>query len=125
MLYPSLPSDLLGQISDLEGMDHKDAQITYNGSGVLAVPPLQGLISLSPSEDGTLLAAAVQRTEKQYPGRIYEVNDEWTIQTAPYAIDIVKGTVSPGSWTKIPGRALHVQKRPCPDGPFFRASSRN
>lgn len=119
MLYPSLPSNLLGQISDLEGMDHKDAQITCNGFGVLAPPPLQGLISLSPCEDGTLVVAVVHRTEKQCPGRIYEVNDEWTIQTAPYAIDIVKGTVSLGSWTKIPGRALHVQKLPMPGWALF------
>jgi hypothetical protein len=121
MRYPSLPPDLLGQTSDLDGMDHKDAQFIYNGFGVLARPPLQGLISLSPCEDGTLVAAVVHRTvhKKQYEERTYEVNDEWTIQTAPYEIDIVKGTVSPGSWTKIPGEALHVQKLPMPGWALF------
>jgi hypothetical protein len=116
MLYPSLPSALLGQTSDLDGMDHKDAQFTYNGFGVSARPPLQGLISLSPCEDGTLLAAVVHRTvhKKQYEERTYEINDEWTIQTASYAIDIVKGTLSPESWTKIPGKALYVQKLAMP-----------
>ena len=34
VLYPSLPSDLLGQTADLDGMDHKDAQFTHNGFGV-------------------------------------------------------------------------------------------
>jgi hypothetical protein len=42
MRYLSLPSDVLGQTSDLDGMDHKDAQFIYNGFGVLARPPLQG-----------------------------------------------------------------------------------
>lgn len=68
MRYPSLPSDLLGQTSDLDGMGHKDAQFIYNGFGVLARPPLHGLISLSPCEDGTLVAAVVHRTvhKRQY-----------------------------------------------------------
>jgi hypothetical protein len=82
------------------------------------MPPVLGLISLSPCEDGTLLASVVHRTIKvtavphQYTR--YDVTDEWTIQTAPYEIDVVKGTVSVGSWTKIPGEALHVQKLPMP-----------
>ena len=118
---PIAAIDVLGQTPDLDGMDHKDAQFIYNGFGVLARPPLQGLISLSPCEDGTLVAAVVHRTvhKKQYEERTHEVNDEWAIQTAPYEIDIVKGTVSPGPWTKIPGEALHVQKLPMPGWPLF------
>jgi hypothetical protein len=47
---------------------------------------------LSPCEDGTLLAAVVH-----------------------HEIDAGKGTVSVGSWTKIPGAAPHVQKLPMPE----------
>lgn len=66
-----------------------------------------------------MLAAVVHRTIDQtpIPGEYtqFDVTDEWTIQTAPYTIDVVKGTVTiSGPWTKIPGEALHVHKLPMP-----------
>ena len=121
--YPTMPPALVG-----ENLNQGDGahQVTYTGyvdgrysdRSLAAKPPLQGLISLSPCDDGTLLAAVVHRTIKAnpipYDYMEYDVTDKWTIQTAPYKIDIVKGTVSVDSWMKIPGEALHVQKLPMP-----------
>ena len=70
---------------------------------------LRGLVSLSPCEDGTILIAA------NPPGKAQ------TIQTAPYEIDIAKGTVKVGDWTKIRGEALHVQKLPMPGWSLFKS----
>jgi hypothetical protein len=116
VLYPSLPKEVLGEHRDQ--LSGNPPMVTYNGHSVSAMPPVLGLISLSPCEDGTLLAAVVHRTIKvtavPHEYTRYDVTDEWTIQTAPYEIDVAKGTVSVGSWKKIPGQALHVQKLPMP-----------
>lgn len=115
VLYPSLPPALLG-----ERLDRGDSarHVSYNGYPVDTKPPPLGLLSLSPCEDGTLLAAVVHRTIEATPHPYqytqYDVTDKHTIQTAPYEIDVAKATVSVGSWTKIPGEALHVQKLPMP-----------
>jgi hypothetical protein len=76
-----------------------------------------GLTSLSPCDDGTLLAAVVHRTieaREPNPRPLFWIEDRWTIQTAPYQIDVVKGEVTVGPWTQIPGEALQVRKLPMP-----------
>lgn len=120
VLFPSLPPTLLGEQLNLgDGAHH----IVYNGRDVETKPPLLGLISLSPCEDGTLLAVVVHRTIKAIPVPYqymeYHVTDRWTIQTVPYEIDVSEGTVSVGSWTTIPGEALNVQKLPMPGWKLF------
>ena len=117
--YPTLPAALIGEDLGRAGDAH---HVSYRNWSQLEsmdhMPPIQGLISLSPCEDGTLLAAVVHRTieaeDIPYQYKEYNVTDELTIQTAAYHIDIVTGTVSVDSWTKIPGQALHVQKLPMP-----------
>ena len=114
LLYPLLPSSLLGE--DL-GMGDGAHHFLHNGWPTDTKPPLLGLISLSACADGTLLAAVVHRTirRSQVDDHFqYDVYDSWTVQTADYDVDIVNGTVAPGSWTAIPGAALQVQKVPMP-----------
>lgn len=114
LTYPRLPDALLGE--HLERGDNS-TNFYYQGWPQDFKPPLLGLISLSPCDDGTLLAAVVHRTieaREPNPKPLYWVEDRWTIQTAPYEIDIVKGQVAVGSWTQIPGDARHVQKLPMP-----------
>ena len=115
LLFPSLGPDLLGE--HLEKGDGA-AHVSYNGNPVDAKPPLMGLLSLSPCEDETLLAAVVHRTIVStpipYQYTQYDVTDTWTIQTATYEIDPAKGTIGVGPWTQIPGQAQQVQKLAMP-----------
>jgi hypothetical protein len=135
MLYPSLPSDLLGDRTlppNAKPMYYygNKHDMEY-GKEVGALPALLGLVSLSPCEDGTILAAVVHRTivavtpvviPRGKPSHYWNVFDEWTIQTAPYEVDVAQGTLSidPQSWTKIRGEALHVQKLPMPGWALFK-----
>lgn len=118
--FPSLGDALLGEHL---GMGDGAKDVFYNGSHVESKPPLQGLTSLSPCEDGTLLAAVVHRDiehdTRRFPYDWYYVTDIRTIQTAPYEIDVAKGTVSVGSWKQIPGAARQVQKLPMPGYTLF------
>jgi hypothetical protein len=114
LLYPLLPSSLLGEdLGRGDGAHH----FLYNGWPTDSKPSLLGLISLSPCADGTLLAAVVHRTiwAHQVDDHMqYDVDDTYTVQTADYEVDILKGSVTTGSWTAIPGGALQVQKVPMP-----------
>lgn len=111
LLYPLLPSTLLGE--DL-GRGDDGHHIIYNGRSLDAKPGLVGLVSLSPCEDGTLLAAVAHRTidanKIPYEYIEYDITDSYTTQTASYAVDIARGTLTVGSWTAIPGASLQVQK---------------
>jgi hypothetical protein len=113
--FPSLGDALLGErLEQGDGAHH----FRYNGYEVDTKPPLLGLVSLSPCSDGTLLGAVVHRTIEPEPiphaYMLWNITDTWTIQTGTYDVDTVKGTVSVGDWTKIPGSALQVQKLPMP-----------
>ncbi len=115
VLYPSLPAALLGEQLDRgDGASH----ILYNGQPMDHKPAIVGLTALSTCEDGTLLAAVVHRTivaqAIPYAHMEYDITDQRTIQTATYEIDVARGTVSVGPWTKIPGEALQVHKLPMP-----------
>lgn len=113
--FPSLGDALLGEHLTM-GDGAKD--VYYNGNHVESKPPLLGLVSLNPCEDGTLLAAVVHRTIEhdtaRFPYNWYYVRDTRTIQTAPYEIDAAAGTVKVGPWAPIPGEARQVQKLPIP-----------
>ncbi|GAA3633123.1 hypothetical protein [Microlunatus ginsengisoli] len=114
LTYPRLPDSLLGEHLEL---GDNSTNIYYQGWPQNFKPPLLGLISLSPCDDGTLLAAVVHRTieaREPNPKPLFWIDDRWTIQTAPYQLDIVTGQVTVGSWTQIPGEAWHVQKLPMP-----------
>jgi len=122
--YPRLPSEVLGDNLELGDTDDGAHFFSYNFLLLDRKPPLVGLRSLSPCEDGTLLAAVVHRTISTSPPSYvpsllggsakYFIAEEETIQTATYKIDVVAGSVSVGKWTKIPGGALRVQKLPMP-----------
>ena len=122
VLYPTLGPALLGE--HLEWGDGATAHLTYKDytsplpRPVQAKPALLGLVSLSPCEDGTLLAGVVHRTIVRTPVPFeytqFDITDVWTIQTAQYEIDVHNGTVTVGSWSQIPGDARHVQKLPMP-----------
>ncbi|OFE15094.1 hypothetical protein BA895_08195 [Humibacillus sp. DSM 29435] len=113
--FPSLGDAVLGEHLSM-GDGAQD--VYYNGNHVETKPPLLGLVSLSPCEDGTLLAAVVHRTithdTASFPYNWYRVRDTRTIQTAPYEIDGAAGTVKVGPWAPIPGEARQVQKLPMP-----------
>jgi hypothetical protein len=119
--YPRMPAALIGDNLDRgDGGTHikyTRAGLTYNEQ-LDAKPKTLGLISLSPCEDGTLLAAVVHRTIEEnpipYEYMEWDITDTWTIQTANYKIDIANGTVTVDSWTQIPGAALEVRKLPMP-----------
>jgi hypothetical protein len=116
LLYPSLGEKLLGDVKQWE--QRPNDRISYNGARVNTMPPLLGLISLSPCEDGTLLAAVLNRktvrTPVPYQYASYNITDTSTIQTASYEIDVATGSVKVGEWTQIPGEARRVQKLPMP-----------
>lgn len=112
-------------------MTHYPNELIYhsafseNASKIKDAPPLRGLLSLSPCDDGTLVAAIAMRTAMLMPQTM-----QWTafdspkaaLYTGVYKPDLKTGTVQV-AWTKLPETTTAdvVQKVPVPCWPILES----
>lgn len=87
------------------------------------LPPLKGLISLSPCKDGTLTASIYKRTIRHPEKESFEPTDSLApLYTMDYSIDVGAATIKVGPFVRSDnGVGVQVQKMPIPCWPLFES----
>jgi hypothetical protein len=135
-MYYSVPATILGRFyTDQNGnsISSDDPRAPMNPGGradnywtldssnrVKPMPALQGLISMSPCEDGTIFVSVVYReawADSMGDGMLYwrATDAHKYMYTTGYAINVQAGTIHVDEpWTRLNGEALRVRKMPIP-----------
>ncbi|HKQ03937.1 MAG TPA: hypothetical protein VJ464_02310 [Blastocatellia bacterium] len=95
-----------------------------NGQETKPRPPLVGLTSLSPCQDGTLFANIFTRTVSRYSTGdhwVFAATDSPAMYTAVYSIDLKEGRINVDPWVKTGGHGPQSQKMPIPCWSLFES----